>query len=888
MKKILFLFSLIFLFASVSFAANINWIEKTPMPVPVSAFGYAVVGGNVYIIGGDGSGSSMNTVQRYNTATDAWEGDTNHGGTLAPLPQPRAVLFCGLINGKIHAIGGWENYVYKGDHFIYNPDTNTWSTGPSIPQYPIGQFAATVNNKIYVFGGWWGTYKNDVLEYSEGAGWSAKSPMPTARNHGTTGVYNGKIYVKGGEDVQPAHLDIVEIYDPETNTWTTGLAPMPSPQHWLGSSGSPVSNGIIYVLGPGNTAYGYDPQSDSWNILNSMPGNAYGVAAIKGLIYAIGPDYTFQGVSSPWSMFHHDAQHTGRSPNIGPQYNTKLWTYTTGGEVNSSPAIDKDGIIYVGSEDHNLYAINPDGTLKWAYSAGGGIYSSPAIGYDGTIYVGSWDNNLYAIKQDGTEKWRYSTGGGVQSSPAIADDGAIYVGSYDGKLYALNPDGTLKCTYSAIGVIGSSPAIGQDGIVYVGSMNENRLHAVYPDCTLKWKTEGHSNVIGSSPALSPDGTVIYYGSDDGYLYARNTSDGSLKWKSPLTYGGIQSSPAIGVDGTVYVGTQYGSLWAINPTDGSLKWDYYTTLSAWSSPAIGADGAIYFATAYGHIYAMNPDGSEKWIYEGNYANDGHFRSSPAIGSNGVLYIGSTNSKLYSFGPYPDISVVPASKDFGDVNVGSTSTPQIFTISNTGTADLVIGTLSMTGANASEFIKQNDNCSGKTVASFTNCTVEAVFTPTSAGSKSANLSIPSNDPDTSNLNVPLSGTSVPVSVSLSPDSTSIPRGGTLGYTVTFTNNTSTSQTFQYWTYVTLPNGSRYPTTGELFRPVTVTLSAGQTKSAHLTYKIPTGASLGTYTYYGNVGPYPAIWDSDSFNFTVISAVRFSGKTSDKWELLENNLK
>ncbi len=359
----------------------------------------------------------------------------------------------------------------------------------------------------------------------------------------------------------------------------------------------------------------------------------------------------------PWSIFHHDAQHTGRSPYEGPQENTVLWTYTTGGEINSSPAIDKDGIIYVGSEDYKLYTIKPDGTLKWTYSIGGGIYSSPAIGNDGTIYVGSWDHNLYAINPDGTEKWRYSMGGGVQSSPVIADDGTIYVGSYDRQLYALNPDGTLKCTYSAIGAIGSSPAIGQDGIVYVGSINENRLHAVYPDCTLKWKTEGHSNVIGSSPALSPDGTVVYYGSDDGYLHARNTSDGSLKWKSPFTYGGIQSSPAIGIDGTIYVGTQYGSLWAINPTDGSLIWDHYTTLSAWSSPAIGADGTIYFATNYGHIYAMNPDGSEKWIYEGNYANDGHFQSSPAIGSDGALYIGSTNGMLYAFAPFNAAETFP---------------------------------------------------------------------------------------------------------------------------------------------------------------------------------------------------------------------------------------
>ncbi|MBI4653726.1 MAG: DUF1566 domain-containing protein, partial [Nitrospirae bacterium] len=128
---------------------------------------------------------------------------------------------------------------------------------------------------------------------------------------------------------------------------------------------------------------------------------------------------------------------------------------------------------------------------------------------------------------------------------------------------------------------------------------------------------------------------------------------------------------------------------------------------------------------------------------------------------------------------------------------------------------------------------------------------------------------------------------VSVTLVPNSTTVPRGGTLGYTVTVTNSTSTSQTFKYWTYVKLPNGTRYPPSGELFGPVSVTLTAEQTKSAHLSHKIPTSAPLGTYTYYGSVGPYPALWDSDSFNFTVTATLSPAGETRKGWELLENGL-
>ena len=80
--------------------------------------------------------------------------------------------------------------------------------------------------------------------------------------------------------------------------------------------------------------------------------------------------------------------------------------------IDSSPAIGADGTIYVGSDDNNLYAINPNGTQKWAFPTGMTIVSSPAIGADGTIYVGSYDNNLYAINQDGTQKWTFPTAAG--------------------------------------------------------------------------------------------------------------------------------------------------------------------------------------------------------------------------------------------------------------------------------------------------------------------------------------------------------------------------------------------------------------------------------------------------------------------------------------------
>jgi len=74
----------------------------------------------------------------------------------------------------------------------------------------------------------------------------------------------------------------------------------------------------------------------------------------------------------------------------------KLWSFPTGKAVESSPTV-VDGIVYFGSNDHNLYALNAtSGQQKWFFQTGGRVRSSPTVIND-VVYVGSEDGNLYAI-----------------------------------------------------------------------------------------------------------------------------------------------------------------------------------------------------------------------------------------------------------------------------------------------------------------------------------------------------------------------------------------------------------------------------------------------------------------------------------------------------------
>jgi outer membrane protein assembly factor BamB len=106
-------------------------------------------------------------------------------------------------------------------------------------------------------------------------------------------------------------------------------------------------------------------------------------------------------VRTNWAQFRNGVLHRGFNPfeNVLYSYNVtglnQAWAATTGTLIDSSPAV-ANGVVYVGSEDGDLYAFDAiAGTFLWAAATGSSISSSPAVS-DGTVYVGSEDDNLYA------------------------------------------------------------------------------------------------------------------------------------------------------------------------------------------------------------------------------------------------------------------------------------------------------------------------------------------------------------------------------------------------------------------------------------------------------------------------------------------------------------
>lgn len=383
-----------------------------------------------------------------------------------------------------------------------------------------------------------------------------------------------------------------------------------------------------------------------------------------------------QPADSPWPMYHGSAAHGGMSPyDTSHVDGTVLWEFQAGAAIESSPVIGEGGTIYFGCHDGFLYAVNPDGTVKWKFDAGppilderwGGsksIMATPAVAKDGTVYVYSSANYMFAVNPDGTEKWRFKVkwDNDFWSSPIIDGDGTIYIGSgrvedlpgYKGGLFAVNPDGTEKWYYDVDNGITMPVSVAPDGTIYFGRgipsqdkllPDSGQIVALTNEGQDKWEFDVELWVEGPV-TIGPGGTV-YATTKEGDMYAI-TPEGGEKWKFSTTGDGLSAAPAIGADGTIYLGAWDTFLYALTP-EGGLKWKY-KTLAAFegitSSPAIGSDGTIYLGSNSGMFYAFSPDGSVKWEFDGSLGSG--MTGSPAIASDGTIYAASQNGKLYALG------------------------------------------------------------------------------------------------------------------------------------------------------------------------------------------------------------------------------------------------
>lgn len=281
----------------------------------------------------------------------------------------------------------------------------------------------------------------------------------------------------------------------------------------------------------------------------------------------------------------------------------------------SSPIVNMDGsdaMVYFGSGDGNLYAVDAQtGTLRWKFKTGGIIHSSPAL-FDGVVYIGSWDTYLYAIDaKTGREKWKFKTGDhpsvhlleGIQASPAYSD-GMVYLGARDGNFYAINAStGKMTWKYSAENSWIVTTAAVKDDVVYFGTSDSYLFVALDAKTGAeKYKFKAHGYVY-SSPAIVNQ--TAYFGDFTGTMYAIDLASEAQLWHSTKTSSSIKNGKKVlNVIGDLdFAYAAAGDDASMYATGVKVMNKFYSLGSIVSSPVI-AKGVIYFGSADGYLYAVN--------------------------------------------------------------------------------------------------------------------------------------------------------------------------------------------------------------------------------------------------------------------------------------------
>ena len=180
-----------------------------------------------------------------------------------------------LGNGKVLIAGGTDGTNYLTAAQLYNPTTGTWTATGSLPSGTgRAQFAAVVlpSGKVLVEGGVGAGStifaRADLYDPSHGT-WSAAGQMSVARYGHTATLVNGKVMVTGGcvSNGCTSVTGVTEIYNPATNTWTTGSHSLNTARAY--QTATLLGNGKVLVVSGSNGAALqsselYDPNATTW------------------------------------------------------------------------------------------------------------------------------------------------------------------------------------------------------------------------------------------------------------------------------------------------------------------------------------------------------------------------------------------------------------------------------------------------------------------------------------------------------------------------------------------------------------------------------------------------------------------------------------------------
>jgi N-acetylneuraminic acid mutarotase len=270
--------------------ATDKWTKKAPMALPSHHVAFTEYNGKIYAFGGfvlppQGQPPAwvpIDNAWEYDPAKDMWK-------ALAPLPTKRGSPVAVTVGDKIYVIGGAV------------PGPGQSAVHPQRPHTSAGT----------------------VEEYDPKTNtWRGRAPMPTPRNHAVGGAIDGKIYVASGRvgaafiSGGSSNVGVIEAYDPATDSWSQGLARMAQARS---AGAGAVYNGRLYITGGEYQDQGtmatyrsleaYDPSTNSWQMLAPMPVSRHGLAGavVGNRLHMVSGDVQSAGTGVHVDSEAHDA-----------------------------------------------------------------------------------------------------------------------------------------------------------------------------------------------------------------------------------------------------------------------------------------------------------------------------------------------------------------------------------------------------------------------------------------------------------------------------------------------------------------------------------------------------------------------------------------------------
>jgi hypothetical protein len=316
-------------------------------------------------------------------------------------------------------------------------------------------------------------------------------------------------------------------------------------------------------------------------------------------------------------------------------------------------------------------------------------------------------------------------------TPASLDFGAVLVGT-DSNMQTL----TLTNTGSAALVISSISVTGPFLTVTAGGCSPGM--SIPPGASCGLGVVLHPATIGSFT-----GTLVINSNAAAITPAVINLSGS--GDGPI----ISVSPTSLSFGTVAVGSSQTQVVTVSNT-GARPLSIYSIQSSSNFAQTNDCGSTVAAGASCSInVTFTPSAAQQ--YTGTLMID----SNTVVGHTTKIVF------LSGAGATPAISVYPLSIDFGQQPLGTSATQSV-SISNSGSADLTISAINLSGAD----FQQTNNCPAR-LAPIQGCTVNLIFTPSSVGARNGSLTITHDAPD-SPTTVTLTGNGTQPATAISPTS------------------------------------------------------------------------------------------------------------------------